>query len=120
MFLGLYALAAGIGELRSPGGWAAMVEDLITSHGLRFLTGIVCIAIGAALYCVCALRPGDWLAIALTVIGGICAAEGALILASGDRFMIFARRLMAKGGPIWAGLSTLIGAGFLLLAFSRI
>ena len=91
LFLGLYSLAAAVGEFRAPGGWAAMLLDFERSPASRFLTGMFCIALGAAIYLVTPWRPGDWLSIAVSVIGGICAAEGMLILAAGDRFLLLAR-----------------------------
>ncbi|ANU07249.1 hypothetical protein [Paraurantiacibacter namhicola] len=120
LFLALYMLSASVGELRKPGGWAAMVEDFAKSAGLRYLTGVFCIALGAAIYLVTPWRPDDLLAIAVSVIGGICALEGMLILAAGDRFVSFAKALMSKAGGVWAGAAALVGAGLLFAALSRI
>lgn len=119
-FMGLYSLAAAVGEWRNPGTWAAMVEDFGNSAGLRFLTGIVCIALGAAIYLATADDWDDWLAVLVCVIGGIMVVEGMAILAAGDRFIGFARRLLGKTGGVWVGLSALLGAALVLAALSRI
>ncbi|MBX7459807.1 hypothetical protein [Qipengyuania huizhouensis] len=120
LFMGLYALAAGIGELRHPGGWAAMLEDYERNTALRFLTGIVCIGLGGAIYLVSPWRPDDWLAILITILGGWMAAEGALILAFGDGLMRLARRLMGKANQLWAWFSLILGAFLIGSALFRL
>ena len=120
LFIGLYSLAAAVGEFRMPGTWAAMVEDLAQRPGLRFLTGVFVLSLGAAIYLVTPWRPGDWLAVAVSVVGGVCVVEGLLLLAAGDRFMDFARRLMGQGSNAWAGFAALLGAAALFTALSRL
>jgi hypothetical protein len=120
LFVGLYSLAAAVGEFRAPGGWAAMLMDFERSPASRFLTGMFCIALGAAIYLVTPWRPGDWLSIAVSVIGGICAVEGVLILAAGDRFLLLARGLVTAASGFWAGFSALFGIGAILVALSRL
>ena len=120
LFLGLHSLGAGVGELRNPGTWAAMLADFERSPALRFLTGLVCIALGAAIYLASPWRPGDWLSVLISVIGGLTAAEGALILAAGDRFVAFTRALIGRTGSVGAGLSALLGMAFILIALSRL
>ncbi|MCA1749247.1 MAG: hypothetical protein ABR601_07840 [Parasphingopyxis sp.] len=111
LFFGIYALAAGIGELRKPGFWTSMVGDFGQNSALRFLTGIVVLALGAIIYLANPWRPDDWLAVVVTVIGGWMIVEGALILAAGDLFLGFAARLMGSASRLWAILSILIGLG---------
>lgn len=120
LFIGLYSLAAGAGELRAPGGWAAMLEDFEQHPGLRFLAGLVTLALGAAIYLVNPWRPGDWLAIIVSVIGGVMIVEGVLLLASGDRLIHFSRKLIGKSTKGWAGFAALLGAACVLAAFSRL
>jgi hypothetical protein len=120
LFLGLYALAAGVGEFRAPGGWNAMLLDFERSPGLRFLVGFICLALGAAVYLVSPWRAGDWLAITLNIIGGIAVAEGLLILAAGDRFLALARGLFGRAPALWAGVSALFGFAAIVAAMSRL
>ena len=120
LFIGLYSASAAIGELRHPGGWLGMVAHFERDLGLRFLTGIVCLGLGAAIYLVSPWRPGDWLAVLVTVIGGGMVVEGALILAFGDNFLAFARRLMGAANRLWAGLSLLLGAALIVVALLRL
>lgn len=120
LFMGLYALAAGIGEVRHPGGWAAMLKDYERNTALRFLTGIVCIGLGGAIYLVSPWQPDDWLALVITVLGGWMAIEGALILAFGDGIMRFARRLMGKANQLWGWFSLIVGAFLIASALFRL
>lgn len=120
LFIGLYALAAAVGEFRRPGMWMAMVQELERSAALAFLTGLICVVLGAAIYLVNPWRPEDWLAVTVSVIGGLCVAEGLLILAAGDRYLTFGRKLIARARTLWPGLSALIGIGLMLAALSRL
>jgi len=120
LFLGLYALAAAVGEFRQPGMWMAMLQELERSAALAFLTGLICIALGAAIYLVSPWRPGDWLSVTISVIGGLCAVEGMLILAAGDRFLGLARSVFTHARRVWAGLSALVGFALILTALARL
>jgi len=120
LFFGLYSLAASVGELHRPGSWAAMLDDVATMAGLRFLAGIACIAIGAAVYLTSPWRPDDWLAIVVTVMGGAMVIEGAVFLAFGEQFIRLSRRML--GPPPnrgWAGFSAILGIALIAAALSR-
>lgn len=119
LFMGLYALTASIGEWRTPGTWKAMLEDFERSAGLRFITGFFVLSLGAAVYMVNPWRPDDWLSILVTVLGGIMAAEGAVILAMGDRFLGFARALIGRASRAWAAFSAILGVALIAVAALR-
>jgi hypothetical protein len=119
LFIGLYSLAASIGEWRTPGLWAAMLNDFERSPGLRFIAGFFVLSLGAAVYAVNPWRPDDWLAVVVTVLGGIMILEGALILAMGDRFLGFARWLIGRASRFWAAFSALLGIALIAIAFIR-
>jgi len=120
LFIGLYSLAAAAGELRVPGTWAKMLIEFERGPALRLLTGLVVLALGAAVYLVNPWRPDDWMAIAVSVMGGLMVAEGALILAMGDRFLGFARTLIGRASKGWAGFSALLGFALIAAAMSRL
>lgn len=120
LIIGLAALAAGVGELRAPGGWRAMTGEFDASPALRLLAGLFCLATGAALYYVNPWQPGDWLALAVSVIGGLMVAQGLLLLASGTRLMRLARRATDGAGPLLAGASAVIGFAFIAAALARL
>lgn len=119
-FVGLYSLAAGIGEFRQPGFWAGMVREVRASSAIQFLSGLVTITIGAAIYLVNPYDPTDILSILITVMGAFIFLEGAVILAFGDWFMGIAGKLMNSGNKIWAGLSIAIGIAAMAVAFVRL
>ncbi|MGX7894554.1 hypothetical protein [Tsuneonella sp. HG222] len=120
LFLGLYSLAAAVGEFRSPGSWVTMLKDFERSPALRYLTGMFCVVLGAAIYLVTPWNPADWLAVAVSAIGGLCAAEGLLILAAGDRFLRLARGLMGRANAFWAGFAALFGVAAIAVALLRL
>ena len=120
LFTGLYALAAGMGEMRAPGGWRAMLGQLEAGHALRFLTGVMCLFAGAAIYLVNPWRPDDWLAVLVTVLGGLMVAEGLLLLAAGEGFISVCKRLMVRADRAWAGASMLLGFALVVAALARL
>ena len=120
LFMGLYSLAAAIGEWRQPGFWAAMLADFERTPALRFLTGFVVLFMGGAIYMASPWRPGDWLSVLITVLGGAMALEGALILAMGDRFLGFARLLIGRASRAWAAVAALMGIALIAAALIRL
>lgn len=120
LFVGFYALAAAAGELRAPNTWWAMLNDFERSPALRFLTGFVVLVIGATIYLANPWRPGDWLSILVSVIGGLAVAEGLLILAAGDRFIRFGRMLIGRAGRLWAAIAALFGIAAILVALASL
>ena len=120
LFVGLYSLAAGVGELRNPHTWWMMLKEFERAPALRLVTGLLVLTIGAAIYLVNPWVPGDWLSIAVSVVGGVATAEGLLILAAGERFLHLSRALLGRAGRAWAGLSALFGVAAVLVALSRL
>lgn len=121
LFFGVYALAAAIGELHRPGNWSAMFDDFAAHAALRFLAGIACIAIGAAVYLASPWQPDDWLAVVVTVMGGGMVIEGAAFLAFGATVTALARSML--GTPPnrgWAGFSAIMGIALIAVALSRL
>ncbi len=119
-FIGLYAVAAGIGEFRRPGFWAKMVQEFREGTALQFVTGMVTLALGATIYLVNPWNPGDLLAILITVLGAWIFIEGALILAVGDWFLTFASKFLRGSNRLWAGLSIAPGLAAIFAALVRL
>jgi hypothetical protein len=120
LFVGLYALGAAVGELRAPNTWWMMLKEFERSPVLRFVTGYITLALGAAIYLVNPWRPDDWLAVTVTVVGGVVAAEGLLILAAGDRFLGLGRALIGRAGRAWALFAALLGLAAIAVGLSRL
>ena len=97
-----------------------MLKEFERSAGLRYLTGLFMLSLGAAVYLVNPWVPGDWLSILVSVMGGLMVAEGLLILASGERFLHLARALIGRAGRAWAGFSVLLGVGLILGGLARL
>ncbi|SIN83713.1 hypothetical protein SAMN02745824_1980 [Parasphingorhabdus marina DSM 22363] len=119
-FFGLYAFAAGLGELRQPGFWADMLSDVKRSRALQFLTGMITLVLGATIFLVNPFNPTDWLSILITVLGVWIFLEGVLIFAFGDWFLNFAGKMMGSGLRIWAILSLVLGILIIFVALWRL
>ncbi len=119
LFSGLYALAAAVGELRAPGSWAAMLDGFENSEALRFLTGVVVLSLGAAIYLVNPWQPGDWLSIVISVMGGGMVLEGLVILAFGRPFLHFASAMMGAVNRMWALFAAGLGIVLICVAMLR-
>ena len=120
LFTGLYSLGAAMGELRKPGSWTIMLEDFGQNNGLRFLTGILVLALGATIYLVNPWNPADWLAVLVTVMGGGMVLEGFVILSFGQPFMRFATSLIGIAGRSWAMLAAVLGVALIAVALMRL
>lgn len=120
LFLGLYILAVCVAELRSPGGWARMLDELEASFTLRFLSGAFALVLGAVIYLVSPWDRTDWLSITIAVIGGLGVAKGLYFILAGERALALARKLLAAGSTVIAGIDALLGAALLFAALSRL
>ncbi|WAT17643.1 hypothetical protein OZN62_12085 [Aurantiacibacter sp. MUD11] len=119
LFMGLYALGAALGELRSPGSWAAMLEEFEQREGLRFLAGLVVLSLGATIYLVNPYNPGDWLSILVTVMGAGMVLEGLVIFAFGRAFLHYASGMFGTINRVWALLSAGMGIVLICVAMLR-
>ena len=120
LFLGIYAFAAAMGELRMPGTWKGMMHDLEQSPGMRFIAGFLTLILGATIYLVTPWRPDDWLFLSVAALGGLLTVEGILFLAAGERFVTIGKWMIASASEVWAGISAVLGAGFIFVALSRL
>ena len=120
VFLGLAALAAGIGEWRQAGGWDRMMEEIERSRALQYLGGTACVAIGGAIYIANPLYGNDWLSFLLGMIGGLIVLEGLILLALPDRFLPFAFALVEKADRIGPGVAVAIGLALFLAGAVRV
>ena len=120
IFIGLYAVAAGFGEWRQTGGWERLLDELEGSRALQYITGLLCITIGALIYLANPMYGNDWLSFVLGILGGLTAVEGLLLLAVPDRVIPFAWRLLEKAGRIGPGASVAIGLALFLAGAVRV
>ena len=120
LFFGIYALAASLGEFRQPGFWKSMIDDFEKVPALRFLTGIFCIVLGAAIYLANPWIPGDWMSVVVTIVGGWVVVEGVMFLAFGDKFIKLSAVMMGGGMRIWAIVGAVGGAAMIVAALLRL
>lgn len=120
IMLGLYSLGAAIGELRLPGSWAKMMQELSQSKGLQFIIGFVLISLGFAVLASMPYDPADWLSILVVIFGLGALLEGVMWLAMPDIFARFGVALMRGGGRIWAIIAAIFGIVIIIAGAMRL
>lgn len=119
LFLGIFALFAGIGELRKPGHWQKMLEEISASPALQILTALIELVLGAIVYLVNPWASPDWLSSAMSVLGGVMCLEAIVILAFSDVYTAFWLRRFGPLSKLWVAISMLFGLALIVLAIPR-
>lgn len=119
LFLGLFALFAGIGELRNAGHWNKVLQEIATSPALQLITGLLELFLGAAIYLANPWDSPDWLSKVMSILGGLMALEALAVLAFSDVFMAFWLRRFGPVSRLWALISILFGVVLIALAIPR-
>lgn len=119
MFLGLFALFAGIGELRVPGHWEKMLREIAASPALQMVTALIELFLGAVIYLANPWASADWLSGVMSVMGGLMVLEALVVLAFSDLYMAFWLRRFGPLSRLWALLSIVIGALLIVAALPR-
>ncbi|WP_265569649.1 hypothetical protein [Sphingomicrobium nitratireducens] len=115
---GLYSIAASIGELRHPGRWKAMIEELNAKPGFAFIVGLLVFSLGFALSLVHPLAPADgWRSVLVTLIAYGMVLEGLSFLAFPQSMSGLAARLMTAANPLWVVIAAILGLLFLVAGF---
>ncbi|PEQ14423.1 hypothetical protein B2G71_02185 [Novosphingobium sp. PC22D] len=110
IFLGLFALFAGIGEWRKPGHWERMLREIANSPALQVVTALVEFLTGAIVYLANPWASPDWLSSTFSVIGGLLCLEALAILAFSDIYTAFWLRRFGPLSRLWTILSIGLGA----------
>ncbi|HZU64491.1 MAG TPA: hypothetical protein VFF98_12475 [Novosphingobium sp.] len=110
LLLGLAALAAGGGALRKPFVWRSMISEVEQSPALQFLSGMLELVVGAAVYLANGWLPADLLACLLKGLGGLMMIEALAILSMCDLYTQLWLRNLAHFHRGWAGATALLGA----------
>lgn len=118
LIFALYSIAAAIGEIRSPGGWAKMMWELEQSKALQFITGFMILVSGAAVYLVNPFDGTNWASILATVLGGWMIIEGIAFLAFPDWILRLGRKMIGSDSAIWAYCALAIGLALLILSYN--
>ncbi len=109
LFYGLYSFAAGLGELRLPGLWLRMIENITASTALPFLTGMLCMVIGAFTLFIMGGDDGPIINKILIIMGAWIVVEGLVFIAIPDYFGRFASWLMKMSSRMAASFSMVLG-----------
>lgn len=119
LFLGLFSLVAGIGELRNPGHWDKMLKEISGSPALQMLTALVELFLGAVIYLANPWASPDWLSSAMSVVGGLMCVEALLILAFSDLVTAIWLRRFGPLFRLWSWLSIVVGVGLIAVSIPR-
>ena len=119
LLLGLFLFASAIGELRRPGTWRAMLQEVEQSSALQLTLGIIELALGAAVYLANPWNPQDWLAAFMTIIGGLMIIEAVIFLAIADLYLRFWLPRIGTNWRGWAVVSFLIGLWLAIAGLHR-
>ena len=119
LLLGLYSVAAAVGELRRRGTWARMIWELERSKALQFVVGLICLILGSVIMLVNPYDGLDLQSILVTILGGLILLEGVAFLAFPDWMLWMSRQLVGAKSSIWAWFAFLIGIAFLCLGYVR-
>lgn len=121
LLLGLFLVALALYELRRPGGWHRMIEEIETSAALSMLTGLLEMALGAVVYLGDRGAPeGDFLARVMMVLGGLMIVEALAVIAVPDLYIRFWMRKMGERTRGWALFAVALGAAFAGVGLARL
>ncbi|MEM1133802.1 MAG: hypothetical protein AAGH53_12790 [Pseudomonadota bacterium] len=115
LFYGLYCFAAGIGELRLPGLWLRILNNINASPALPFLTGVICILMGLFTLFVIGGETDPIPNKFFIIMASWIVVEGLLFICLPDNFGRFAGWLMRMSSRFWALFA--MAAGALLIGF---
>jgi hypothetical protein len=95
VLMGVYELAAGLAGLTGRIEWRALLDEFDRSPALTFVTGFLVYVLGGVIILVHCIWT-DLLAIFVSVMGGIAAVEGLLLMVLPGPFLAFSRRLVGN------------------------
>ncbi|GGN57854.1 MAG: hypothetical protein CMH85_09155 [Novosphingobium sp.] len=116
LFLGLFAFFAGIGELRKPGHWHTLIQEIVASPALQLATGLLELFLGAVIYIANPWASPDWLSSVLSVVGGLMCIEALMVIAFSDVYMAFWVRRFGPLSKLWSWASVVIGLALIAVA----
>ena len=111
LMLGLAAIFAGVGALRKPGIWRAMVGEIEQSPTLQFLSGMLEMLTGVIVYLANPFAPADVLSCVMKGIGGLMMIEALAIIGFCDIYTQLWLRSLSHMHRGWAGFTLVYGLG---------
>ena len=116
ILIGLYELAAGLAGFTDSINWRAIIAEFDRSPALTFITGFMVFVLGGVLIIVHSIWT-DPLAIIVSAIGWIAAAEGLLLMAKPRALFAISRRLVGNQMLI-STLATIFGLILIVLGLT--
>jgi len=116
ILIGLYELAAGLAGFTDSINWRAIIDEFDRSPALTFITGFMVFVLGGVLIIVHSIWT-DPLAIIVSAIGWIAAAEGLLLMAKPRALFAISRRLVGNQMLI-STLATIFGLILIVLGLT--
>lgn len=116
VLIGLYELAAGIASFTGRVDWIALLDEFDRSPALTFMTGFMVYVLGGVVILVHCIWT-DPLAIIVSAVGWIAAAEGLLVMVMPAPLFAFSRRLV-RNQKVIALLATLVGVVLIFLGLT--
>lgn len=115
LFLGLFALFAGVGEFRKPGHWQKLIQEIVASPALQMVTGLVELFLGAVIYLANPWASPDWLSSLMSVVGGVMCIEALAVVAFSDVYLAFWLRRFGPLSRLWTWFSILLGVALIVV-----
>lgn len=120
LFLGLFSVATALGELRRPGMWRRMMQELEASPAQQIALGLVELALGVFIYAATGpWNSGDWLAVVMKILAAMMVLEALIVCAFADRWIHFWVRRLGSDWRGWAVIALLIGLWLTFAALYR-
>ncbi|TCM19825.1 hypothetical protein EDF56_103470 [Novosphingobium sp. PhB165] len=116
LLLGLFTLFTSLGELRRPGHWQKLLDEITRSPALQLLTAMIEFPVGVAIWFLNPWPSPDWLSRVMNVIGVLMGAEALLILAIPDRYLGVWIRRFSPLSRVWAWISAAFGLALIAAA----
>ena len=119
LMLGMAAIFAGLGALRKPGIWRAMVGEIEQSPTLQFLSGMLELLTGVIVYLANPFAPADVLSCVMKGIGGLMMIEALAIIGFCDIYTQLWLRSLSHMHRGWALFTLLLGLGLTMAGAMR-
>jgi hypothetical protein len=117
--IGPVLLIAGIGLLANRRAFNAMAQDVLRSHALVYLFGLIDLAIGLAIVLTHNVWVADW-RVLITLMGWLSIVRGTVRIVFPDQVMKLGARLLRRDAAMTASLAVAIVLGLVLIYFGYV
>jgi uncharacterized protein YjeT (DUF2065 family) len=120
MLLGVFALFAAIGALRTPGIWRTMVAEIERSPALQLVSGLIELMLGVVIYLANPWIAADPLTCVMKTIGVVMGAEALAVIGFSDLYFHFWLRNLVHMQRAWVIVTLLGGLALTIAGFLRL